>query len=167
MALAKGIADGFRLSAFIAPEEVADAFQPGEHLTTFGGNPVSCAAALAKVEVLLEEDLPGRAHALGQWTMSRLNEMARRHELIGEVRGVGLMIGVELVLDRESKEPAPAEAAMRRICRERGVLIGVGGQAGNVLRVQPPLVITQQELGRALDVIDEALATVTARVPVP
>ena len=168
MALAKGIADGFPLSAFIAPEEIADAFQPGEHLTTFGGNPVSCAAALANVEVLLDEDLPGRAHTLGRWTMGRLNEMARRHELIGEVRGVGLMIGVELVLDRTSKEPAPAEAAaVRRICRERGVLIGVGGQEGNVLRVQPPLVITQEELGRALDVIDEALATVAPRVPVP
>jgi 4-aminobutyrate aminotransferase-like enzyme len=168
MALAKGIADGFPLSAFIAPEEIADAFQPGEHLTTFGGNPASCAAALANVEVLLDEDLPARAHALGQWTLGRLNEMARRHELIGEVRGVGLMIGVELVLDRKSKEPAPAEAAaVRRICRERGVLIGVGGQDGNVLRVQPPLVIAQEELGRALDVIDEALATVAARVPAP
>jgi 4-aminobutyrate aminotransferase-like enzyme len=168
MALAKGIADGFPLSAFIAPEEIADAFQPGEHLTTFGGNPVSCAAALANVEVLLDEDLPGRARALGQWTMGRLNEMARRHELIGEVRGVGLMIGVELVLDRESKELAPAQAAaVRRICRERGVLIGVGGQDGNVLRVQPPLVISQEELDCALDVIDEALATVAPRVPVP
>ena len=81
---------------------------------------------------------------------------------------MGLMIGLELVLDRVSKEPAPAEAAaVRRICRERGVLIGVGGQDGNVLRVQPPLVITQEELGRALDVMDEALATVAPHVPVP
>ena len=81
---------------------------------------------------------------------------------------MGLMIGVELVLDCKSKEPAPAEAAaVRRICRERGVLIGVGGQEGNVLRVQPPLVITQDELSRGLDVMDEALATVAARVPVP
>ena len=136
MALAKGIADGFSLSAFIALEEIADAFQPGEHLTTFGGNPVSCAAALANVAVLLDEDLPGHAHTLGAWAMGRLNEMARRHELISEVRGVGL-------------------------------LIGVGGLDGYVLRVQPPLVITRDELSRGLDVMDEALATVAARVPVP
>jgi 4-aminobutyrate aminotransferase len=167
MALAKGIADGFPLGAFIAFEEIADSFQPGEHLSTFGGNPVSCAAALANIDVLLEEDLPGRAHTLGQWAMGRLGEMAARHELIGEVRGLGLMIGVELVLNRESKLPATVEAAtVRRLCREHGVLIGVGGQEGNVLRIQPPLVIGQDELGRALDVIDEALATIGAPIVV-
>src|SRR5262249_34777625 len=150
MALAKGIADGFPLGAFIAFEEIADSFQPGEHLSTFGGNPVSCAAALANIEVLLEEDLPGRAQALGEWAISRLNALASRQELIGEVRGLGLMIGVELVLNRESKLPATVEAAtVRRLCREHGVLIGVGGQEGNVLRIQPPLVIGQDELGRA------------------
>lgn len=167
MALAKGIADGFPLGAFIAFDEIADSFQPGEHLSTFGGNPVSCAAGLANIDVLLEDDLSGRAHALGQWAMERLTEMAGRHELIGEVRGLGLMIGVELVLNRETKVPATVEAAtVRRLCREHGVLIGVGGQDGNVLRIQPPLVIGQDELGRALDVIDEALSTVGAPIVV-
>ena len=167
MAMAKGIADGFPLGAFIAPPEIADAFQPGEHLSTFGGNPVSCAAAVANIDVLTEEDLPGRAATLGEWAMERLRGMAQRHELIGEVRGLGLMIGVELVLDRESKKPASAEAsAIRRLCRERGVLIGVGGQEGNVLRVQPPLVISQEELSHALDVVEEALATVAQPVGV-
>ncbi len=167
MALAKGIADGFPLGAFIAPPEIADAFQPGEHLSTFGGNPVSCAAGVANIAVLLEEDLPGRSATLGAWAMERLHGMADRHELIGEVRGLGLMIGVELVRDRATKEPASVEAAaIRRICRERGVLIGVGGQEGNVLRVQPPLVITRDELSHALDVMEEAIARVAHPVAV-
>jgi 4-aminobutyrate aminotransferase len=163
MAMAKGIADGFPLGAFIAPPEIADSFQPGEHLSTFGGNPVSCAAALANVQVLLEEDLARRADELGTWAIRALRDMAERHPLIGDVRGVGLMIGLELVSDRQTKRPAPDAALdVRRICRERGVLVGVGGQFGNVVRVQPPLVITRDELAHGLDALDEALATVGA-----
>jgi 4-aminobutyrate aminotransferase len=162
MAMAKGIADGFPLSGFIAPPEIADSFRPGEHLSTFGGNPVSCAAAIGNIEVMLQEDLPRRANELGQWALGRLQELAERHDLIGEVRGRGLMIGAELVKNRGSKEPAPEQAAeIRRLCREAGVLIGVGGQNGNVLRIQPPLVITNEELGRAVEVIDCALSSVT------
>jgi 4-aminobutyrate aminotransferase-like enzyme len=165
MALAKGIADGFPLGAFIAPPEIADSFRPGEHLSTFGGNPVCCAAGTANVEVLLEERLPQRSRELGAWAMDRLREMAQRHPLVGEVRGAGLMIGLELVRDRDTKEPAPAEAAqVRRLCREEGVLLGVGGPNGNVVRVQPPLVIEQEQLDRALTVLDRALATVTVAV---
>ncbi|HEY6377722.1 MAG TPA: aspartate aminotransferase family protein [Candidatus Dormibacteraeota bacterium] len=159
MALAKGIAAGFPLGAFIARAEVADAFQPGEHLSTFGGNPVSCAAALATIEVLLSERLAERAARLGELVLARMRALAHEQELIGDVRGVGLMVGIELVRDRSSKEPAASEAAaVRRACRERGVLIGVGGQAGNVLRVQPPLVIEEAQLDRALGIIEEAVA---------
>jgi 4-aminobutyrate aminotransferase len=162
MALAKGIADGFPLGAFIAPPGIADSFQPGEHLSTFGGNPVSCAAALANIEVLLEEHLAERADTLGAWALGGLREMAQRYDIVGDVRGVGLMIGLELVQDRSTKQPAPAAASeVRRICRERGVLVGVGGQDGNVVRVQPPLVITQDELGRGLEVLDAALGMVS------
>jgi 4-aminobutyrate aminotransferase-like enzyme len=90
--------------------------------------------------------------------MARLREMAERHPLIGEVRGLGLMIGVELVKDRTTKEPAAKEAAaVRRLAREAGVLVGVGGQGGNVVRIQPPLVIDDAALDRALDVVDDAL----------
>jgi 4-aminobutyrate aminotransferase-like enzyme len=88
--------------------------------------------------------------------------MADRHALIGEVRGLGLMIGVELVKDRGTKEPAAQEAAaVRRFAREAGVLIGVGGQGGNVVRIQPPLVIEDGALERALDVVDGALGAVS------
>jgi 4-aminobutyrate aminotransferase / (S)-3-amino-2-methylpropionate transaminase / 5-aminovalerate transaminase len=158
IAMAKGIADGFPLGAFIAPEAIADSFLPGEHLSTFGGNPVCCAAALANIAVLQEEGLIEHAAELGNWALGELRALQQQHELIGDVRGQGLMLGVELVRDRASKEPAATEAArVRAICREAGVLIGVGGQFGNVLRLQPPLVITQEQLAHAIRTVSEAL----------
>lgn len=161
LVMAKGIADGFPLSATIARAEIADSFQPGEHLSTFGGNPVSCAAALANIDVMLEEDLPGQAAAKGQQVMAQLREMASDHDLIGDVRGLGLMIGAELVSDRRTREPASKQAsALRAYCREQGVLIGVGGQAGNVLRLQPPLTISESELEHALEVVGQGLGQV-------
>ncbi len=159
IAMAKGIADGFPLGAYIAPRAIADTFRPGEHLSTFGGNPVSCAAALANIEVLESEHLVERSAELGTWALAALRELADRQPLIGDVRGQGLMLGVELVRDRQTKEPAPAEAAaVRTACREAGVLIGVGGQFGNVLRIQPPLVITRHELAGAIESVGQALA---------
>ncbi|HEX6878769.1 MAG TPA: aspartate aminotransferase family protein, partial [Terriglobales bacterium] len=98
---AKGIADGFPLGAFTTRDEIAAAFQPGDHLSTFGGNPVSCAAALANIEYMQREDLPGQAQRKGKVFMEALRSMQKKFKVIGEVRGVGLMIGVELVLDDE------------------------------------------------------------------
>ena len=161
MVLAKGIADGFPLSATIARADIADFLRPGEHLSTFGGNPVSCAAGLANIDVMLDERLPEEAAHKGECVMTQLRELATRHELIGDVRGLGLMIGIELVTDRGSKEPAAKEAAaVRRLCREAGVLVGVGGQFGNVVRLQPPLVIGDADLDRAVETLDRALAEV-------
>jgi 4-aminobutyrate aminotransferase/(S)-3-amino-2-methylpropionate transaminase len=158
MAMAKGIADGFPLGAFIAPDAIADSFRPGEHLSTFGGNPVSCAAAIANIEVLHDEHLVEHSAELGAWALGELRKLQEQQPLIGDVRGQGLMIGIELVRDRSTREPAPAEAAqIKTICREAGVLIGVGGQLGNVLRIQPPLVITQEQLAHAIQVVSEAL----------
>ncbi len=155
---AKGIADGFPLSATIARPEVAQSFRPGEHLSTFGGNPVSCAAALANLDVMLLEDLPGRAAGLGAKALDHLRAGARDMACVGEVRGLGLMIGIELVKDRTSKQPDPALAkAVRAYCREHGVLIGVGGVDGNVLRLQPPLVIAEGDLDAALEAVLAAL----------
>lgn len=165
MAMAKGIADGFPLGAFIAGPSLADSFQPGEHLSTFGGNPVSCAAGVASIEVLRNQSLPERAASLCDFAMSKLRRMEEAHAIVGEVRGLGLMLGIELVRDRASKEPAPQEAQeVRRLCRLQGLLVGVGGQYGNVVRIQPPLVISQDQLDHALSLIDETLATVGARV---
>jgi 4-aminobutyrate aminotransferase / (S)-3-amino-2-methylpropionate transaminase / 5-aminovalerate transaminase len=162
MVMAKGIADGFPISATIARAEIADSFQPGEHLSTFGGNPVSCAAALANLEVMRDEDLPGQAAAKGNQVMAQLQEMASEHDLIGDIRGRGLMVGVELVTDRKTREPAAKQAgAIRAACREDGVLIGVGGQSGNVLRIQPPLTIDESEMERALESIGKGLSSVS------
>lgn len=158
MAMAKGIADGFPLGAFIAPPAIADSFQPGEHLSTFGGNPVACVAAQANIAVLHDEGLIERAAELGQWALQELRNLQACHPIIGDVRGQGLMLGIELVKDRTSKEPAAAEAAhIRDRCREAGVLIGVGGQFGNVLRFQPPLVITRDQLAHAISTLAHVL----------
>ncbi len=166
MVMAKGIADGFPLSATIARPEIADTLRPGEHLSTFGGNPICCAAALANAAVMAEERLPQEAARKGERTLAQLRALAERHPLIGEVRGLGLMIGVELVTDRATKEPASKEAAaVRRLCREAGVLVGVGGQAGNVVRFQPPLVIADADLDRAVATLDRALTEVAGAAP--
>jgi 4-aminobutyrate aminotransferase len=162
MAMAKGIADGFPLSGFIAREEVADSFRPGDHLSTFGGNPVSCAAGLANIQVLQGEDLPAQALDKGAMLLDRLKALQDQYPLVGEVRGKGLMIGVELVKDRASREPAADEGKRaRQICLEQGVLLGLGGTFGNVLRVQPPLVISQGQMEEVLRVMDLALAKVS------
>lgn len=155
MTLAKGIADGFPLGAFIAKEELANAFKPGDHLSTFGGNPVSCAAALANIEFMLRENLPKQTEDKGNWFLDKLLELKDMFKIIGDVRGKGLMIGIELV--REGKIPAPEEAeSLRRLCRERGLLVGVGGVNGNVIRIQPPLVISKSELESAFDILKES-----------
>lgn len=157
---AKGIADGFPLSAFTTRPEIAAAFQPGDHLSTFGGSPISCAAALANIEVMLEENLPTRAAETGEYARKSLRELQKKNPLIGEVRGQGLMIGVELVRD-EKLIPANREAeAVRDSLLRQGVLVGVGGVYGNVVRFQPPLVITQAQIDHAIEAFRGALAEV-------
>ena len=157
MCMAKGIANGFPLGNFIATPEVADAFTPGDHLSTFGGNPVSCAAAMANIRALQEEKLAENAQARGERMMERLRSVQEDCALVGDVRGQGLMIGLELVRDR-NKTPAVEEAKkVRSLCREQGVLVGVGGALANVVRLQPPLVITEDECERVLEVLEKAL----------
>ena len=154
---AKGIADGFPLSAFTTTEEIAAAFAPGDHLSTFGGNPVSCAAALANIEVFRTERLVEQSARKGARALERLQAMSSRRMAIGEARGAGLMLGIELVSDRAAKTPDPALAVqLQDAMFERGFLVGVGGYFGNVLRFQPPLVIPEADLERALDALDES-----------
>ncbi len=162
---AKGIADGFPLSAFTTRPEIADAYKPGDHLSTFGGNPVACAAALANIQFMEREKLAERSAENGKYVMAKLRELQGDNPLIGEVRGLGLMIGIELVKDA-ALTPATAEAeGIREVCRENGLLVGVGGVYGNVVRFQPPLVITKQQLDKAVDVFAGALREVASPVP--
>lgn len=157
LCMAKGIAAGFPLSAFTARSDIASAFTSGDHLSTFGGNPVSCAAALANIDVMLDEDLPGNARLRGEQLMRRLRAFQERCPLVGDVRGKGLMIGLELVADAK-KTPAVKEAQkVRNLCREKGLLVGLGGVFGNVIRLQPPLILTEAEAHRAADILEMAL----------
>jgi 4-aminobutyrate aminotransferase/(S)-3-amino-2-methylpropionate transaminase len=154
---AKGIADGFPLSAFTARPEIAAAYKPGDHLTTFGGNAVSCAAALANAEFTVRERLCDCSAENGEYTLSRVRELQRGNPLIGDVRGLGLMIGLEVVKDKKLT-PATSEAeAIRDAMLRRGVLVGVGGSYGNVIRFEPPLVITRPQIDQALAAFAEAL----------
>ena len=158
---AKGIADGFPLSAFTTRPEIAAAFKPGDHLSTFGGNPVSCAAALANIEFMQKENLPARAAEIGHYAMSKLRELQKQNSIIGDIRGLGLMIGVELVKD-EKLTPATAEAeGIRDALLKNSVLVGVGGVYGNVIRFQPPLIITRQQIDKAIGAFAAALQEVT------
>jgi 4-aminobutyrate aminotransferase len=155
---AKGLANGFPLGAFTARAEIADSFQVGDHLSTFGGNPISCAASLANIAFHLENDLPGQSARKGAGLKARFEALMAEQPLIGDVRGRGLMIGIELVSDRRAKTPATAQAAaVRQYCLEHDVLIGVGGNFGSVLRLQPPLVITEAQIDRAFATVADGL----------
>jgi len=158
MTLAKAIANGFPISACVARPDIGDAFEPGDHLSTFGGNPVSAAAAVATINVMLREKLPEQAAEKGEYIMKRLNEMKDQYPIIGDVRGKGLMIGVELVKDRKKKTPAAEETRqIKDIARQKGLLIGSGGVKGCVLRLQPPLIIGKEQIDHALDILETTL----------
>lgn len=161
MCMAKGIADGFPLSAFITRSDIAGAFTPGDHLSTFGGNPVSCAAALANIDVMQSEKLPENATRRGVQIMKRLHALKEKCRLIGDVRGLGLMIGLELVKNPADKEPAVAEAKkVRAACREAGVLVGLGGSLGNVIRIQPPCTMSEKQADQVCDVLEKVFGQV-------
>ncbi len=155
--MAKGIADGFPLSAVIAREEIADSFRPGDHLSTFGGNPVSCAAALANIAYFERENLCEQAARKGEALLAALKELQRIQPRIGEVRGLGLMVGVELVRDANKAPDPEAAGKVRGLMREKGFLLGVGGTYGNVLRLQPPLIIEAEDLKLAVAALAECL----------
>src|SRR5277367_4714533 len=157
---AKGIADGFPLSGFTTRPEIAAAYKPGDHLSTFGGNPVSCAAALANIDFMEKENLSARATETGNYAMAKLRDLQKQNPLIGEVRGLGLMIGVELVKDNKLTPAAAETEAVRDALFRHGVLVGVGGVNSNVIRFQPPLIITSQQIDQAIAAFAEALSEV-------
>lgn len=157
---AKGIADGFPLSAFTMRREIADAFKPGDHLSTFGGNPVACAAALANIEVFRKEGLAEAADRKGRDLLERLRGLTKKQSRIGEVRGLGLMIGIEMIVADGTRAPDAASAGrVQELMLEDGFLLGVGGFYGNVLRIQPPLVISESEIERTVKALDKALSS--------
>jgi len=160
--IAKGLGNGLTIGAVLGRAEVVESISPNLHLSTFGGNHVSTAGALASLEYILENDLQKNAAEVGSYLKDRLLEMATEHPVIGEVRGRGLMLGMEFV--GPGKEPGP-ETARRFLeaCRERGVLVGKGGLKANTIRVSPPLIVTRETAGEAADVFEEALAEIGTR----
>ncbi len=148
LTLAKGLGGGVPIGAVCATEEAAKGFAPGDHGSTFGGNPLACAAALATVKTLLAEDLPARAAAMGEYLLSGLRRLQVKHPaLVKEVRGMGLMLGIELT--------RPARPVLEK-CHELGLLVNV--TAETVVRLLPPYIITEADADRALEILDQALA---------
>lgn len=161
--MAKGIGNGAPLAAVVTRREIAQTLAQRLHFNTFGGNPVSMAQGLAVLAVIEEEGLQENARVVGGHFKQGLEKLQATHPLIGDVRGQGLMLGVELVRDRQTKEPDPAAAtALWEYARQQGVLTGKGGLHGNVLRLKPPLCITRQDVDYALEVFGAGLAQIAA-----
>lgn len=158
----KPIASGMPLSACIARAEIFEILS-GSHLFTTGGHPVSCAAGLATINVIQKERLHENARRVGEQVRKRLQEMMEGHKLIGDVRGAGLLMGVELVRNRRSKEPAKTETA--KLCYrawELGLLTEYVGLHSNVIEISPPLILTEEQADRGLDLLEKALNDVEA-----
>ena len=145
--LGKPIGNGHPLGAVVTTPEIAAAFANGmEYFNTFGGNPVSCAAGLAVLDVIRDEELQQNALAVGDYLKDVLNQLKSRHSLIGDVRGQGLFVGIELVRDRQTRAPADREAArLIEQMRERGVLLSTDGPFHNVIKIKPPIAFSRRD----------------------
>ena len=162
MTMAKGIANGFPIGATVTTSEIAQGMVgKGLTLSTFGGNPVSSAASVATIEVMQREATPTHVGEMGRALRVGLERLAEKYPVIGDVRGMGLMQGLELVMDRQSKEPAPkAVNHLFEETREMGLLIGKGGLYGNVVRISPALTAQREHVEEALLILDHAFARV-------
>jgi len=160
--MAKGIANGFPLGNTITTMEIAQTtVEAGLSLSTFGGNPVACAASLATLEVLENHADPQHVGKMGVILRAGLERLQEKYPVIGDVRGMGLMQGLELVKDRQSKEPSTeATRQLFEATKELGLLIGKGGLYGNVIRIAPPLTAQEEDVEEALDILDRAFAKV-------
>ncbi len=165
LTMAKGIANGLPLSACICTPAIADSLK-SLTISTFGGNPVSCAAANATIAVLEERGLKENAAKVGRALREGLERLQRRYpRVVGDVRGMGLMQGVEFVRDEEAQDRTPNPSALARLfeeTRQRGLLIGKGGLYGNVARISPPLIASEADVAEAVSILDDSLAAMEA-----
>ena len=160
--MGKPIGDGHPLAAVVTTREVTNSFNNGmEYFNTFGGNPVSCAVGLAVLDVIEGQDLRGNALAIGNHLMDAFRDMQTRHEVIGDVRGLGLFLGIELVSDRKTRAPATEFArAVSNGARRRGVLMGTEGPHDNVLKMRPPMIFSRRDADHLIAVLEETFADV-------
>ncbi|MEZ4625897.1 MAG: aspartate aminotransferase family protein [Thermomicrobiales bacterium] len=158
MVFAKGVGNGVPIGGIIASDELATSIR-SLSLSTFGGNPLATTAALANLNYVATRNLRENAREMGAYLKERLQELAEKHPVIGDVRGMGLLVALELVVDRETKEPA-RDAATRLLqgAKDRGLIIGRGGLYGNVIRICPPLIIDRANVDEAVSILDRALS---------
>jgi 4-aminobutyrate aminotransferase-like enzyme len=162
---AKGLANGIPVGVTMTRPEIAASFK-GLQISTFGGNPVTSVAAKAVIDLIEEDRLMDNAHTVGAYFRQGLESLKEKYTLIGEVRGLGLMQGIELVKDRKTKEPAPQETnRLMDQARRAGLIIGKGGLYGNVIRLSPPLNIGQGDVDEAIRMLDQAFAAIGAAQP--
>jgi 4-aminobutyrate aminotransferase/(S)-3-amino-2-methylpropionate transaminase len=168
LTIAKSMGAGMPIGGVIGRAEIMDAPPPGTLGGTYSGNPVACAAALAVLDIYEREDLATRSQAIGQVVMERFHKLQERYSVIGEVRGLGGMVAIELVKDRATKEPdAPTTSAILAAAHRRGLLLLKAGMYDNVLRVLVPLNITDEQLQKALDILEAAFREVATSAPAP
>ncbi|MGH9554726.1 MAG: aspartate aminotransferase family protein, partial [Terriglobales bacterium] len=157
---AKGLGNGQPIGITVAKPEIADSFQ-GSTISTFGGNPVTCVTAKAVIDLIEEDDLRTNCEVVGGYFRDKLEALQDKHSLIGDVRGMGLMQALELVTDRDTKEPATAATVgFMEETRKRGLLIGKGGMHGNVIRLSPMLNTSKPDVDEAVRIMDESLVAV-------
>lgn len=162
MTMAKGIANGFPMGNVITSDKIAAGMEDvGLIINTFGGNPISAIAALTTIDVIQQEADPVHTEAMGNILLEGLQRMQKKYTLIGDVRGKGLMIGVELVKDRQTKEPAPESVNhFFEETKKNGLLIGKGGLYGNVIRIAPPLTVNEEQITECLNKLERSFITI-------
>jgi alanine-glyoxylate transaminase / (R)-3-amino-2-methylpropionate-pyruvate transaminase len=158
--MAKGSGNGCPLAAVVTTPQIASVLAKRIHFNTFGGNPVACAQGKAVLEVIEKENLQANALKIGNHLLAGLEKLKQKHNIIGNVRGKGLMLGIELVKDQTTKEPAKSECAqVLETCKDLGLLLGKGGLHGSVIRFAPPMCVTQADADFMLEAFDAAFST--------
>ena len=157
--LGKGIGNGFPLSAVVAKRAIAEAMAHKKWFNTYGSNPMSCAAGRAVLRAIDEDQTQQHAKEVGAHFKDKLQSLQAKYDIIGDIRGRGLMIGGELVKNRSTKEPADEEAGrVVETAKDNGVIIGKGGAMGNMLRINPPLCIQKEDIDYVIEVLDQSLS---------
>jgi 4-aminobutyrate aminotransferase len=159
MVMAKGIASGFPMAGFMAKKELLDKWAPGRHGSTYGGNPVACAAALASIKLIEQENLLENTRRMGERITARLRLLKTKYPSLGEIRGLGLMIGIEFV-DADGNPDGKRLEALVNACFDRKLLLLDCGSKDHVIRFLPPLNCSQNEVDDALDIFEQALSSI-------